>query len=83
MRKTELDQRAKLFLDLIKMIPADNAGQEKLADEAKVHKSTLYNWTYGNTISPRIGTLVKVAIALGYEPVWKRIKEKPVLRRVK
>lgn len=47
-----------------------------LADDANVSLSTLYFWMDGTTGSPRLGTLVKVAGAMGLDiELTKRTKK--------
>lgn len=53
-----------------------------LANQASVHPTTLYNWTHGEVMTPRIDTLSRVAAAMGYDICFKR-RKKPQLRRVK
>lgn len=65
-----MSTRHQLFLEMIHQLY--NTDLKQLAKDAEVSISTLYNWTYGTTISPRSDTLFRVAAALGYKIEWKR-----------
>lgn len=60
-----MNHKAKVFCQIIARIPADRKGQKKLAERADVSPQTLWNWVYGETMTPRIDTLSKVTEALG------------------
>lgn len=55
----------------------------EIAKEAEVSPQTLYNWVYGETVSPLTRTLFNVAEAMGYRLKWERIKQVRRLRVVK
>lgn len=55
----------------------------EIAKEAEVSPQTLYNWVYGETVSPLTRTLFNVAEAMGYRLKWERIKQARRLRVVK
>lgn len=87
-RKHSLDTeeaRERLFLDIIgHLLRYNDAEKRAIAENAEVHWTTIYNWTHGQTINPHIHTLARVARALGYDIVLKRISSKtPVLWRIK
>lgn len=90
MIKTKVDLareevREKVFMEIIgHLLRYNDAEKRYIADEAQVHWGTLYAWTHGNTLRPRIDTLSRVARAMGYELTLSRVKAKvPRLRRVK
>lgn len=77
--------REQLFLDIIyQLIDLSDKQRKDIAHEANVHWTTLYSWIAVRTFTPRIDTLSRVARALGYDIVLKRIgtKRAPV-RRIK
>ena len=80
--KVKLDARTVVFLEIISLLLTYNDAEKKrVAEEAGVHWTTIYNWTHGATLNPHIGTLVKVAEVLGYEVALRRIKgKKPPFR---
>lgn len=65
-----MEERDQLFLDLV----AELQGYDltTVADAAEVSYSTLWNWLYGPTVSPRLNTLIKVGKAIGMSLEWKR-----------
>lgn len=76
-----MDNRDQLFLDII--AEASHTDHTELAELAGVSKQTLHNWCFGKTMKPRIDTLTKVARALGYEIVLRKVRAgKANLRRV-
>ena len=58
-------QRHELFLELIETLQQYDLSSVALA--AEVHYSTLCNWLYGDTISPQLRTIMKVAPVIGLE----------------
>lgn len=86
-RKVKLDtddQRASLFMEIIGHLMRYNDEEKRnIAEEAGVHWVTLYSWCSGITQKPRIDTLSKVAEALGYEIVLKRVNVKAALKVIK
>lgn len=83
--KPHLVEREEIFLDIIYELEKHNDEEKRrIALEASVHYTTLYNWTSFKTVAPRISTLVRVARVLGYDIALVRLAAKaPRLRRVK
>jgi transcriptional regulator with XRE-family HTH domain len=65
-KETSGQTRDRLFNEVVKHIPERFVDMQELAERADVGASTLWNWVYGETMSPQLNTLVKVARALGY-----------------
>ena len=60
-------RRSAMFLSIIDMLQGhDEASLKEIAFTASVSITTLHNWKYGKTISPRIDTLIKVSAVLGF-----------------
>ena len=80
---SQFSERDALFIELISYI--GRADIRRLAEDAGVAQATIYHWMTGETQTPRIDTLTKVARALGYSIVLKRDRAltRPTLRRVK
>jgi transcriptional regulator with XRE-family HTH domain len=80
-RKRSVKQvQAKLFAEVRKHLPYDWADMEELANKAEVSTVTIWSWYHGRTISPRITTLTKVALALGYTLELVRINHLKVVK---
>ena len=77
--------RNAIFLDiLVELDRYTDYGKQDIAEKAQVHWTTLYAWLSGRTRKPRIDTLCRVALALGYDIVLARRSSSTVkLRRVK
>jgi hypothetical protein len=80
-----LKGREALFMDIIgHLLRYNDAEKKHIAEEAHIHWTTIYNWTHGDTMAPRIDTLSRVARVLGYDIALIRRRAKvPKLRRVK
>lgn len=77
------DIREKIFLTIIDHLwRLDGDAIKDLAESARVHYTTLYNWRNAVTIAPKISTLVRVSYCLGYHITLTPIK-KTQLRRIK
>ena len=68
------DERFQLFLDLLRHL--DNFDLKQVAKDADVHPSTLRKWVFGDTMNPRLNTILKVAEATGLQVVLKRASRK-------
>lgn len=80
--KVKNDPREQIFLEMISILwQFDGEGMKRIADEANVHWTTVYNWRNAVVMTPRLDKLVAVALVLGYEVVLKPIDERP--RRTK
>jgi DNA-binding phage protein len=78
------DHRHDVFLQVIDMLyDYTDVGLKEIADQAKCHWTTLYNWKAGKTGTPQLNKIAAVAAVLGYELRLHRTSRKPVLRRVK
>lgn len=75
-KQLKIESRDKLFLEIIDLIPTGRGAMSLLAFEAGVNYQTLWNWVYGETMAPRISTLIKVAEALGYSIELKRVRRR-------
>lgn len=73
-KKQKLNARDAIFLDLLAAMPTGRGALVLLAEESGVAYPTLWAWMYGETMAPRISTMVRVAAALGYTIELKRIK---------
>lgn len=75
-KKNNLDRRTTIFLEIIgELFKYDNAGLEQLAESASIHWVTLYNWKSGKTSLPRLDTITRVAVAMGYELRLVRVRK--------
>lgn len=84
MKKIKADPREMIFLKIIGLIAVfDSPAIKSLALRAGVHFTTLYHWRNGPTVAPRIDTLARVALAVGYELTLTPVARKPRLTRVK
>lgn len=71
-RIQRLNSRDQIFVDLVGQLGTANIPW--VAQQAEVCPATVYNWLNGDTLTPRIDTLCKVAKVMGYEIVLKRVK---------
>ena len=84
-KSNQEDSRDAIFLHIIAELERyTDYGKQDIAEKAQVHWTTLYAWLSGRTRKPRIDTLCRVALALGYDIVLARRSSSNVkLRRVK
>lgn len=64
-----MEERSELFIHLVMVLT--NYDLASVAESAEVSYSTLWNWVYGPTVSPRINTMIKVGNAIGMTLEWK------------
>ena len=65
-KETNNQTRDRLFDEIVKHLPEKYTDMQELAERANVGATTIWNWVYGDTYSPQLNTVIKVARALGY-----------------
>ena len=61
-------QKEDIFIQLIKDLEKMNNVQlRNVAEAAEITVQTLFNWCWGTTLNPHLGTVMRVSRALGYE----------------
>jgi len=82
--KLQTDTREAVFLAIIgELWKYNDEGIRAVADDASVHWVTLYHWKSGKTYAPRICTLARVALVLGFELRLVKVAKTARLRAVK
>lgn len=80
--KEEFHSEFEMFMTIVRHLWQLNgeAEMKQVAKQAGVHWGTLYNWKSGETVTPRIDTLTKVARVFGYEICLKKTKKAKLVR---
>ena len=78
--KAKKSQKYNLFEELKETLRKQEDNFWEIAEDSKVHPSTLKNWIEEKVASPQLRTLYNVAFSLGYEVKLVRMRAK--LRKV-